>query len=269
MFMPKPEAVIEEAVLVAWLGFAEVDGAFEAFREGGGADREGAYLRLIRAFGGAFGAEIRFGFAAFALPVGGVGIDGEAFGQGDGGGADLGGLGGFGEELGGFEIDIQSRGGVGLVGGRGGLEDRFEDLVFAAFDLRVGRFGGRVVGGVGVGFDFESGGELGAGASGRVVDQRLVGVAGAGQFGITGGPFLFGAASGVTEGAFGKALGAMDGIGGEAPEGHLCGGQGGELGDVFDGEAEAVVGGGADLNGNRDRDVEDGDDEGEAGGLAF
>ena len=82
----------EEAVLVAGLGFAEVDGAFEAFGQGGGADREGADLGGVGAFGGAFGVEVGFGFLAFGLPVGGVGVDGEASGQGDGGRSDLGGL---------------------------------------------------------------------------------------------------------------------------------------------------------------------------------
>ena len=39
-----------------------------------------------------------------------------------------------------LELDVQSRGRVGLVGGRAGVEDRFEDLLFAAFDRRVAGF---------------------------------------------------------------------------------------------------------------------------------
>ena len=105
---------LEEAVLVAGLGFAEVDGAFEALGQGRGADREGADLGGVGTVGRAFGVEVGLGFGAFGLTVGGVGVDREAFGQGDGCRFDLGGLGGEGEELGGAEVDVQARGGVGL-----------------------------------------------------------------------------------------------------------------------------------------------------------
>ena len=71
----------EEAVLVAGLGFADVDGAFEAAGEGFGADREGADLGGVRAGGGGFGFEVGLGFGAGGLAVGGVGVDGEAFGE--------------------------------------------------------------------------------------------------------------------------------------------------------------------------------------------
>ncbi len=110
---------LKEAVLIAGLGLAEVDGAFEAFGKGRGADREGADLGGVGAFGGPCRVEVGLGFGAFGLAVGGVGVDREACGQGDGGGADLGGLGGVGEELGGFEVDVEAGGGVGLIRGRG------------------------------------------------------------------------------------------------------------------------------------------------------
>ena len=46
------------------------------------------------------------------------------------------------------------------------------------------------------------------------------------------------AVGGFAGGAFGEALGVVAGFGGEAPEGELGGGEGNELGDVGDGEAE-------------------------------
>ena len=92
---------------------------------------------------GPFGAEVGLGFGALALAVGGVGVDREARRQGDGGRFDLRGRGGEALELGGSQLDVQARGGVGFVGGRTGVEDRFEGLVFAAGDRRVAglRFG--------------------------------------------------------------------------------------------------------------------------------
>ena len=65
----------------------------------------------------------------------------------------------------------------------------------------------------------------------------------------------------------------MAGVGGETPEGEVGGGEGDELGDVGDGEAEAVVAGtagdraGANRDGDLDRNVDIGGDEGEEGGL--
>ena len=53
----------------------------------------------------------------------------------------------------------------------------------------------------------------------------------------------------------------MDFAGREAPDGQLGAGQRGELGDVGDREAKAVVAIGADRDRDRDRDVEDGGDE--------
>ncbi len=147
-----------------------------------------------------------------------------------------------------------------------GLEDRFEDLVFAAFDRGIVGFGGGMVGGIGVGLDFEGRGQFLAGAGGRVVDEGLGEDGGAGEhFVKAGGAFFFGAAGRVACGAFGEAFGAVAFFGGEAPEGQLGGGERGELGDVLDGEAEAIVGGGANRDWNRDRDIEDRDDEGKAG----
>ena len=112
---PEARGREKEAVLIAGLGFADVDGAFEPFGQGGGADREGADLGGVGAFAGAFGVEVGFGFRAFGLAVGGVGVDGEARRQDDGGGFDLRGLGGFGEELGRAKVDVQAGGRIGLV----------------------------------------------------------------------------------------------------------------------------------------------------------
>ena len=79
----------KEAVLVARLRFADVDGAFEAARKGFGADLEGADLGGVGAGGRSFGFEVSLGFGAVGLAVGGVGVDGEAFGEGDFGGFEL------------------------------------------------------------------------------------------------------------------------------------------------------------------------------------
>ena len=77
-------------------------------------DRESADLGVIGAFGGAFGAEVGLGFGAVALAVGGVGVDREARGRVTV--ADLSSDGDAGEalELGGAQLDVQSRGGVGF-----------------------------------------------------------------------------------------------------------------------------------------------------------
>ena len=95
------------------------------------------------------------------------------------------------------------------------------------------------------------------------------GDAGAGWGRVAGGPVLFEAAGRLSRLALGEAFGVVPFFGGKSPKGELGGGEGGELGDVFDGEAEAVIGGGAHGDRDGDRDVEDRDDEREAGGFAF
>ena len=65
------------------------------------------------------------------------------------------------------------------------------------------------------------------------------------------------AAGRVARGAFGEALGVVACVGGKAPEGHVGARQRGQLGDVLDGEAKAVVVLGADRDRDGDRDVED------------
>ena len=84
---PEARGHHEEAVLVAGLRFADVDGAFESAVEGRRADREGADLGVVGAFAGTLRAEVGLGFSAIALAVGGVGVDGETGRQGDGGGS--------------------------------------------------------------------------------------------------------------------------------------------------------------------------------------
>ena len=110
-----------------------------------------------------------------------------------------------------------------------------------------------------------------AGADGRVVGQRLGSDAGfgsgsamqAGRLRLPGQPV------GLPGVPLGKRSGSWLSSAGKPQKVSLARGQRGELGDVFDGEAQAVVGGGAHGDRDRDRDVEDGDDEGEAGGFAF
>ena len=64
MFMPKPEAIMKSRYWLPGFGFADVDGAFERAIEGRRADREGADLGVVGAFGRAFGAEVGLGFGA-------------------------------------------------------------------------------------------------------------------------------------------------------------------------------------------------------------
>ena len=67
--------------MIPRLRLADVDGPFEAFGQGRGADREGADLRGVGALGGALGVEVGLGFGAGGLAVGGVGVDREAGGR--------------------------------------------------------------------------------------------------------------------------------------------------------------------------------------------
>ena len=111
---PEARGDHEEAVLVAGL----VRRCRRSLR--GGPLRAGVpiakvpILELIGAVGRALGAEVGLGFGAVALPVGGVGVDREARRQGDGRRFDLRGRGGEAQELGGAELDVEPRGGVGF-----------------------------------------------------------------------------------------------------------------------------------------------------------
>ena len=100
----------EDAVAVAGLGREQVDEAGDRAGEGGAVECERADLGGFGALGFFWGAEPGFGVGAGALAVGGAGVDREAFGQLDGGGADLRGRGGFGALLlGDAEIDFEAR----------------------------------------------------------------------------------------------------------------------------------------------------------------
>ena len=78
----------EEAVLIAGFGLADVDRAVERAVEGRGADRKGADLAIVGAVGRALRAEVGLRVEAGALAVGGVGVDRQAVGQGEGRGCD-------------------------------------------------------------------------------------------------------------------------------------------------------------------------------------
>ena len=75
--------------------------------------------------------------AAGALAVGGVGVDRQARRQGDVGFLQLGGGDREAEELGVFEVDVETRGRVGFGAGRLRVEQRLEELAFASGDRRV------------------------------------------------------------------------------------------------------------------------------------
>ncbi len=86
----------EDAVAIAGLGFKQVDGAGDRAGEGGAVKAERADLGGFGAMGFFWSAEAGFGVGAGALAVGGGGVDRKAFGQLEGGGADLRGRGGCG-----------------------------------------------------------------------------------------------------------------------------------------------------------------------------
>ena len=135
-------------------------------------------------------------------------------------------------------------------------------------DRRVAGLRVREVAGVLVGLDFEGRGQRFAGAGGRVVGER----AGPGCSPAVGLPMQLvsarpGQPAGLPGAPLGKRWASWLGVGGEAPEGQVGAGQRGQLGDVLDGEAQAVVGAGAHRDRDRDRDVQGRDDEGEARGL--
>ena len=112
-----PEAVEdhEHAVLIARQRLPDVERTVERVFEGRRVDFDRADLGVVRALPGRFSAEIRLGFGAIGLSVGGVGVDGEPFRQGQGRRAQRRLRGSFaGEELIGLELEVESRRGVGL-----------------------------------------------------------------------------------------------------------------------------------------------------------
>ena len=100
-----------------------------------------------------------------------------------------------------------------------------------------------------------------------IVGERVDGDAAIGRAAEAAGVGQSGAAGGATGAAFREALGIVDVVCREAPEGQIGACQRGHLGDVGDFEAEAVVAAGSHRDRDVDRDVEGRNDEGEEGRL--
>ena len=200
-----------------------------------------ADLRVVGTAGRPFGAEVRLGIGAGALTIGGVRIDRQPFGQGDDRRPELGRRRGAVKRLRIGEGDVEARGRVGLLGRRRGEEGRLEGLRFAFGDRRIGRVRERWVVRVLVGLDFEADRKRLPGADRRVVGQRVDRDRRGGRFGNAARPFFGQAAGRVAGGPLGESLRVVTGFRREPPEDHPRFGQRRQLGDVRDGEPEAVV----------------------------
>ena len=166
-----PESVSgdEDPVLVAGLGFTDVDRPRQFGRQGGAVDLDRADLRDLRAFRFQGRAEVGLGVAAEGLAVRGVRVDREALGEGDDGALELGRRGDFfAQGLRRAQIDVEAGRSVGL-GGRGLRgQRRVERQLLATRRRRPGRFG--VCRFPVVGEDVDRGGQRDA-AGGRVLEE--------------------------------------------------------------------------------------------------
>ncbi len=119
-----------------------------------------------------------------------------------------------------------------------------------------------------VGLHFQRGDQWLASADRRVVDQGLDRDAGPGRLRNAAGIGQPHAAGWFSRAALGETLSIVGSVRWEAPEGQVRAGKRRRLGDLRDGEAQAVVRSGPDRDRDVDRDAQAGSDEGEQRGLA-
>ena len=253
-----PEAVgdQEDPVLVPRLRFTEVDRAFERAVERRRLEVDRADLRVVRAVRP--GPRCRSSPAASGqarLAVGGVGVDRQAFRQGDGRLLDLRRREGVALELFRLQLQVEARGSIGFVGRQRRVEDRVEVEFLAAFDGREFVLAVRCVARVLVGDGAERHRQRFAGADRRVVDHRVVARCRPGMRPqlASSEPGAAGRRRPVSPLAKRSPLLAAGGR--EAPDRHFRSGQRDQLGQARDAEPEAVVRAGPHRDRGADRDL--------------
>ena len=254
----------DDAVLVAGLRFADVEGPGQRAGKGRGMQFEGPDLRVVRTVRGFVAVEVRLSVGAGNLAIRRIGVDGQAFGQRDRRRSKLGRRVRLSQEDRIPELHVEAGGRIRLGVRQRQVEHGVEDLFLAAGRRRIARLRLRGAARVLVAGHLEVCGQRLPGANRRVVDEGLDGDPGshvwrhdAARAGETGAAAL----------ADMEPVGVMFRIGREAPYRDVGAGKGNFLGDPAHGHPQSVVGAGADRDRNVDRHVRRRRDEGETSCL--